>query len=192
MDHDLARQFPCPIPPFSAYAEALAGTLAKHFGRQQGPELIIEPGLAVVADAMHYVAQINHLKRAGDRTMALASGSVYHIKPTLSAKNLPVTLVRAPSGKSMSPAGPVDIAGYTCMENDLLYRGYEGPVRPGDFAVFSNVGAYTLVLSPSFIRPRPAILVCDEQGRVIATEKRAESTADVFASFPGPGGTQAP
>jgi diaminopimelate decarboxylase len=63
-----------------------------------------------------------------------------------------------------------------------LYRGYEGAVRPGDFVVFENVGAYTVVMKPPFIRPAPAILVCDG-GDSFAVARRAERFDDLFGAF---------
>jgi diaminopimelate decarboxylase len=55
-------------------------------------------------------------------------------------------------------------------------------VRPGDFVVFENVGAYTVVMKPPFIRPAPAILVCDEKGS-FEVARRAECWDDLFGAF---------
>jgi hypothetical protein len=44
------------------------------------------------------------------------------------------------------------------------------------------VGAYTVVMKPPFIRPAPAILVCDE-GNSFAVARRAECWEDLFGAF---------
>jgi hypothetical protein len=95
-----------------------------------------------------------------------------------------MSVVRAAAdGQGEQPGEvPVDVVGYTCMEHDCLYRGYHRAVRPGDFVVFENVGAYTVVMKPPFIRPAPAILVCDEQGS-FEVARRAESWDDLFGAF---------
>ena len=65
------------------------------------------------------------------------------------------------TGSRQAIAGGIDVVGYTCMENDVLFRGFEGAIGAGDYAVFDNVGAYTNVLRPPFIRECPAILGWD-------------------------------
>jgi hypothetical protein len=59
-----------------------------------------------------------------------------------------------------------DIVGSSCMESDCLYRGYQGELKPGDYVVFDNVGAYTNVLRPPFINPAPPILSIIDAGIV--------------------------
>ena len=44
------------------------------------------------------------------------------------------------------------------MEDDIMHRSHHGKLAVGDFCVFSNVGAYTLVLKPTFIQSAPAVL----------------------------------
>ena len=40
-----------------------------------------------------------------------------------------------------------NVVGYTCMEKDYLAIDYEGEIpKPGDFLIFSNVGAIQLFL----------------------------------------------
>ena len=110
------------------------------------------PGLAVVADSMFFVSLILDVKEAGSHRYALCTGSVYNIRPTKSLRNLSLRIV--PNSDTASrDQGRYDVVGYTCMEDDILHRGYSGAISPGDVAVFGNVGAYTLVLKPPFIRP---------------------------------------
>ena len=121
---------------------------------------------------MYFVAKVVARKRVRAREIALVAGSIHNIKPTLHGKQLPMRVVRANDGPGEQPGEClVDIVGYTCMEHDCLYRGYQQAVRPGDFVVFENVGAYTVVMKPPFIRPAPAILVCDE-GNSLAVARR--------------------
>lgn len=180
MRDELQQQFPHPIPDFEAYGYAIGSVFACAFP-VEGPELILEPGLALVADAMQFVAKIIDIKQINTRhNIALVAGSQYDIKPTLSHRNLPINVVSAPTGQTTN--GVFDIVGTTCMENDCLFSGYKGDLKTNDFVVFNNVGAYTTVLRPPFINPAAAILALDAQGGCEVIRRR-ETTEDIFKTY---------
>lgn len=180
MSAELQQQFPYPIPDFEAYGYAMASVFAHAFPHNNGPELILEPGLALVADAMQFVAKIIDIKQIDTRHIALVAGSQYDVKPTLSPRNLPIQIISAPTGHSTNNV--FDLVGTTCMENDCLFRGYTGSLKANDFVIFNNVGAYTTVLRPPFINPAAAILAIDttENCTVI---RRKETTEDIFKTY---------
>jgi diaminopimelate decarboxylase len=76
-----------------------------------------------------------------------------------------------------------DITGYTCMEDDVLYRKYAGPLKVGDYIVFSNVGAYSIVLRPPFIRLARPILMVEEDGMTVRQLRSAETDEDLWRRF---------
>jgi diaminopimelate decarboxylase len=120
---------------------------------------------------------------SGPRQLVLVSGSIYDIKPTLNARNLPLEVIHAEDGRSPRLTGRFDIVGYTCMENDVLFRGFEGTLGVGDYAVFQNVGAYTNVLRPPFIRECPPMLGWNYETDAFEILKRREFFNDVFATY---------
>jgi diaminopimelate decarboxylase len=183
MSPELRSQFPCPVPSYHEYATAVAAELAAAFPDANGPELVLEPGAALIADAMCFVTKVIALKRLRSRQVALVAGSIHNIKPTLHQKQLPMSIIRE-FGESCEPRGegPIDVVGYTCMEHDCLYRGCEQTLRPGDFLIFENVGAYTIVMKPPFIRPAPAIVTYDN-GEGFTVAKHRECFDDVFAAY---------
>lgn len=184
MSPELQEQFPVPIPTYHEYAAAIATQVAEAYPTGTGPELILEPGTAIAADVMKFVAKITATKRIRSKNFAVSSGSIYNIKPTLHTKNLPVKVYRKnPIPQLQSDSGIVDIVGYTCMEHDFLYRGYKGSVTTDDYVVFDNVGAYALVLKPPFIRLSPAVIAYDLTSSGFELVKREETFADVFSSF---------
>ena len=67
------------------------------------------------------------------------------------------------------------------METDYLCREVKAALQPGDLVVFENVGAYTNVLKPPFIRLQPPIFTI-ENGRSQMAQ-RAETAEDVMRSF---------
>jgi diaminopimelate decarboxylase len=178
----LRSQYAFPVPSYEEYADAIASEVATAYTDIDGPELILEPGTALTADAVRFVAKVITLKRLGSRALALVAGSIHNIKPTLHQKQLPVTVVRAAEDGRGKAEMPVDIVGYTCMEHDCLYRGCEDAMRPGDYVVFENVGAYTIVMKPPFIRPAPAVLTYDG-GHSLTVARRAEQLDDLLTTY---------
>lgn len=180
MGQALQQQFSFAIPSFAEYGQAIAEVFAESFPQQDGPELILEPGISIVADVMQFVAQVIDVKSVGNRGIALLAGSIYDIKPTLTLRNLPICVIAAPQGRAETRV--LDLVGTTCMENDCLYQGFEGELKAGDYVVFDNVGAYTNVLRPPFINPALPILALSRTGNIDVVRRR-ENMDDVFASY---------
>jgi diaminopimelate decarboxylase len=187
MTKHLQEAFGVQAPSYEQYAAVIAPLLANAYPYGNGPELILEPGAALVADTMLFVARIIELKKIASRRIAIAAGSIHNIKPTLHNKNMPVRIFSAcESSNQRETCEPTDIVGYTCMEHDCLHRGYDHEISPGDYAVFENVGAYTIVMKPPFIQPSPAIVAINAtspglQGFELA--KRREEVTDLFSTY---------
>ncbi len=176
----LEKQFPHPIPTFEEYGQAIGDVFAKAYPEGRGPMLILEPGISIAANMMQFISKVIDIKIVDKQPLALVSGSQYDIKPTLSPRNLPITVVSdIDDGKAYSE---LDIVGSTCMENDYLYRGYQGKIKANDFVIFNNVGAYTNVLRPQFISPASPILShSNKEG--IEVIRRRETVDDIFITY---------
>jgi len=179
----LQAQFGQPIPSFAEYAAAMATPFAQRFGYAGGPSLILEPGIALTADVMQLAARVMDCKTVGGRTVALVASSIYEIKPTLNQRNLPLTVFTGPANGQAPLVEQVDLVGYTCMEDDCLYRGFTGRLTPGDFVLFDNVGAYTNVLKPPFINPAPPMLGYGADHDGVELLRRRETVEDLFATY---------
>ena len=179
MKDSLKAQFDTEIPTYQDYARAAAACIAQHFeGKAQQPTLFIEPGSALVGDAMRFVAPVKSIKDIRGKAIATLLGSVYNINPTLNKKNPPITVYSDQQGPIYHD---LDFAGYTCIEGDYLYRGYTGPLSTGDLVVFENVGSYSVVLKPPFILPNfPIVELNGGQTRVV---KRKETFDDLFHTY---------
>lgn len=185
MPADLREQFDHELPDYGQYAAAIAPLFRDHYG-EHGPELIVEPGVAVVSDVLQFVTKVVGLKSIRGRQLALVVGSIHNVKPTGTDKRLSLQLFRDPESMRQLD-GPVDLVGYTCMEHDCLYPAYLGEVGLGDIAVFHNLGAYTLVFKPPFIRPNPPIVGYDSETERCTLIRREETASDVFATYLGIG-----
>ena len=177
MADSLKDQFTSEIPGYKEYAEAVATVFAEYFkGKDKAPELIIEPGSAVVGDCMKFVGTIKTIKNVRGKYFASVLGSQKNISMT--GINPPMEVVHMSAGEEYEG---VDLVGFTCIEGDVLYRNYTGELAVGDAIVISNCGSYSLVMKPPFILPNfPVLDICGDEVEVI---KRAETFDDIFRTF---------
>ena len=84
-------------------------------------------------------------------------------------------------GENRVNTNNADFVGFTCIESDVLYKGYSGKVGIGDMVVISNCGSYSLVMKPPFILPQFPVLDISEGD--IELIKRKEKFSDVFSTF---------
>lgn len=186
MPDDLKAQFPFPVPNFDDYAAASALPLARYFDEIPGsyrPTLIVEPGTALVADAMKYVCQVNSIKHVRGRAVVSLTGSSYNINPNPNRKNMPIECFPNPAGAKRTEVNGAYFGGYTCIEGDYLYKGFTGSLSVGDFIVFDDVGSYSVVMKPPFILPNVAIVEPLADGEHYKLIKRGENFDDIFSTY---------
>jgi diaminopimelate decarboxylase len=184
MTATLSQQFDCPIPSYQDYAEAIATQFRNRFSQDSGSELILEPGVAIVADVLKFVGKVVTVKTVRSRKIALLTGSIQNIKPTLTDKKKPIIVYKNPESVTKEKLmGLVDLVGYTCMEHDCLHEDYQGEIGIGDYVVFENVGAYTTVFKPPFIRPNAPIITYDSSLDEYTLSRRRETSQDVLCTY---------
>lgn len=174
----LKEQFSSEIPGYEEYAKAAATVFAEFFNDKKiKPELIIEPGSALVGDCMKFVGTVKSIKNVRGKYIASVLGSQKNISMT--GVNPPMEVIHM--GKTLKDYKNLDIVGFTCIEGDVLYKNYDGRIALDDVIVISNCGSYSLVMKPPFILPNfPVLDICGEKVEVI---KRAETFEDVFHTF---------
>lgn len=173
---DLKRQFTFSIPSYIDYANVVATKFIQHFPDAK-PELLIEPGSALVGDCMKFIGRVETIKKVKDKYFATMLGSQKNI--SMSGINPPIEIFRV--GKNREKYKNMDIVGYTCIENDVMFRNYEGDLAVGDFLAFSNCGSYSIVMKPPFIMPNFYVIdICEGNIEVI---KRGETFDDLFHTF---------
>ena len=177
MADSLKVQFSSEIPDYKSYAKVAATVFAEYFeGKDKAPELIIEPGSAVVGDCMKFVGTVKTIKNVRGKYFASVLGSQKNISMT--GINPPMEVVHMGAGKEYED---LDLVGFTCIEGDVLYKNYTGKLAVGDVIVISNCGSYSLVMKPPFILPNfPVLDICGNEVEVI---KRAETFDDIFHTF---------
>ena len=180
MADSLKAQFDSEIPDYIAYANAVALIFAEHFKTTTNPPtLLIEPGSALVGDCMRFACKVVNIKEVRGKAIATLLGSIYNINPTLNKKNPPIEVVSL--GQPQTVYNNLDFGGFTCIESDYLYRGFNGKLAVGDVVIFGNVGSYSVVLKPPFILPNfPVIDISQGEPELI---KRGETFEDLFHTF---------
>ena len=179
MAPEFASQF-SDVPTYEMYARVTAGLVAEHYAGRKGPVLFTEPGTTLINRFVDCIARVERIKRIGDRAFAVLNCSTHILGETCTLKRLPVIVVEA--GEDRKVYENLSFTGYTCLEQDVMYEGYSGPLSVGDYIVFGNVGGYSNVLKPPFIHPGCAMAAEDTEGRFLLI-KRAESYEDLLHTY---------
>jgi len=147
---NLGGGFPVPyraqVPSLEDVTAAIQHALTRHFGNQI-PDIVAEPGRALVADAGVIRSEVVLISErdydAAERWVYLDIGKFGGLAET-AGEAIQYPLRTATDG---SPTGPVVLAGPTCDGADILYRhaGYRLPLNLniGDHIDLLATGAYT-------------------------------------------------
>lgn len=138
--------------------------------------VIVEPGNALIASPLSFHASVIDVKTIGSERVAVCDGSRNDVDPFFRKsdyfKEFPTVEEGRPRVASQT------VVGCTCLEYDRLFRLEDAPqLRIGDRIVFRNTGAYTMVLSPLFIRYFPRVYVREGDNIRLAT---GEWTAQAY------------
>lgn len=178
MPEDLKKQLGGSISSYRDYAGVAAGMFAEKFAKAEfQPELVVEPGSALVGDCMKFVATVKSIKSVRGKIFATLLGSQKNI--SMSGVNPPIEVLNM--GNDGRYYSDVTMTGYTCIESDVLVTGYNGYLSVGDVVIFSNCGSYSLVMKPPFILPNFPVL--DIGSGAWEVVKECENFDDIFHTF---------
>lgn len=169
---DLGGGFPS-IKDLNVYVNKVTEPLVREFGKD-GPVLLLEPGRAIVKDAVSLVTTVLASKKLknGQRTVTADAG--INILPTSYWNSQEVKSLR-PSGKKLKNTV---IHGPLCLQTDIVAKTLINELERGDKIVVENVGAYNIPQGSPFIYPRPCVVMLqNDRTRVI---RRAETINDVL------------
>jgi diaminopimelate decarboxylase len=170
------------VPSFDDYAETVCSVLQQNrWAVAQRPTLVLEPGIAISANVVSLITKVIAVKMIKDKILVTVDGSAFHIKPTLHTRNLPWSLI--PHDNTKRSSARFSVVGATCMEKDYLLTDVEGPLpKEGDAIRIDQAGAYTLVLSPPFIHPAPAVVAVEENEHFKVIRSR-QTLDDMFKNY---------
>jgi len=181
MEGYLKDQFTIDVPSYEDYAEAVAGTMAKHYADSDvKPLLVTEPGTTVVSRYMSLITTITGLKEIAGRNIAVCDCDIHEAGETAMMMKVPYTHYEVGEGELSKT--PIDITGFTCLEQDTLFKDFPEALKVGDVVEFRNVGGYSVVYKPPFIQPCCAMVAIKEDGS-IEEIKRKETYEDIFQTY---------
>jgi diaminopimelate decarboxylase len=159
MHPEVKKRFKDGVPTFRDYAETIKSALVEVYGTDDKlPTIIVEPGTALISNAVSLIAKVVDVKTVKNKTVA-----------TLNCKSRDVaTFIDVPNNypykvlsKGREEVEDATIYGCTCVEHDVFVEHYSGKLSIGDYVVFDNVGSYSSSLSPDFIQETPSYLLYD-------------------------------
>lgn len=164
------------------WAQAAAETLRElaAAGGYEPPELVVEPGRAIVGPAGITVYEVGARKVITDRRtyVAVDGGMSDNVRPSLYGARYSAELVNR--NDSDEPHETVTIAGKYCESGDVLIESISLPLlSAGDLLALPMTGAYCLAMSSNYnLAPRPAVVLVNEgRWRLI---RRRETYADML------------
>ena len=170
-------------PPEPAdYARAIASTLRRE-AEPRGlllPQLVIEPGRALVARAGVALYTVGARKEIpGVRSyVSVDGGMADNIRPAMYGSKYELLSAERPLAAAEET---VTIAGRYCESGDILARDVAVPrLRTGEIVAMPAAGAYQLAMSSNYnLATRPAVvLLADGEARLL---RRRESHDDLMA-----------
>ena len=155
-------------PTYKDYSDIFKHAL--YVNHLENLNVIIEPGNALVASCFSFVCKVIDVKHIEkDRWFITTDGSRNDIDPFYKKTDY---IKEIYSSRLFPIVKEQVISGCTCLESDRLFILKGHPLlNVGDLIVYHNVGAYTMCLSPLFIRYFPNIYMKDKDGYQLVREK---------------------
>ncbi len=147
-------------PQFPEYFNMIADIIGQQFNVAK-TTLIVEPGMALIGAPVDYVTSVVDVKKSTRNTFVVTDDSRTQIDPLMTKSAYFSEIKRQDEGRKK--LNSQIISGFTCMEHDRLFELKDAEeLMPGDQIVYHKVGAYTMCLSPLFIKWYPEVYVKDE------------------------------
>ncbi len=150
------------VPSLDRYAEALsAGLVGGAFPADSLPRLFLEPGRALVDEAVQLLTTVISSKRLSSGMRAAVLDAGVNVMPTAYWYRHEIVALKEAQGVTED----VNLYGPMCMNIDCLQQAAPlPPLRAGDLLMIKHVGAYNLAQSMQFIQLRPAVVMVGDGG----------------------------
>lgn len=149
-------------PQFSDYISLVSSILKQEFDTEK-TTLIVEPGMAIIGSPISYVTSVIDTKDTSFGRFVVTDGTRTSIDPLMTKKSY---FHEYEYNNDSTIIEKQIICGYTCMEHDRLFVSENEPeLTIGDKIIYHKVGAYTMCLTPLFIKYFPDVYI-NNQGTV--------------------------
>ena len=164
-------------PQFDDYFKAITPILHESFDSSK-TMLIVEPGMALIGAPVSYITTVIDVKDTISNRFVVTDGTRTSIDPLMSKNNYFHRYEKTKSGEVLRKQV---ISGYTCMEHDRLFEATdEQELFVGDKIIYDKVGAYTMCLTPLFIKYFPDVYV--EEGNKLTLVRSASTPQEYIAN----------
>jgi len=170
---DMGGGFPT-VDAISPYVDAIVGSIVQGFNKNDLPLLILEPGRAIVSDAVHLITTVVAAKEFPNGQRAVVVDAGINLLPTSYWKFQDIECLR----NSDSAFEETIVYGPLCLQTDIISKTELPELSAGDRLLVKNVGAYNIPQSSTFIYPRPTVLLID--GKDIRIIRKREEIKDLF------------
>ena len=134
--------------------------ISEHLHVKNDSTVIVEPGNALVASSIQFLTSVIDKKDIDDTAILVTDESRIDIDPFFHKKTYQYEVF---TQQKEIAAVPQKIVGCTCLENDILMiLPSERKLQVGDQICFHDQGAYTMTLTPNFIRLLPRVYALSE------------------------------
>lgn len=182
MDEVLAVQFGNDLPKYKDYAAVIGKALRKYYkdwSYEDKPILFTEPGATLINHYMDFVCSVSSIKHIKGKNFVILNCSKHNLGEICTLKKLPIQIIH--NGNNTEKLRDAKLVGYTCLEHDVMYTGFEDELAVDDYIIFGNIGGYSNVDKPPFILPNCPILSIE--GDSIEVIKRRETYEDILQSY---------
>lgn len=160
-------------PPLENFAVAVERLMAG-----SKPELVIEPGRSLAANAGLLLTRVLYVKRGSEKNFIVVDAAMNDlVRPAFYGSHHEIVPVKMPAGKKTEKT---DIVGPVCESGDFLATDRDFPlVDAGELLAVMSAGAYCFTMSSNYnSRPRAAEVLV-KCGRFCVIRKR-ESFEDMI------------
>ena len=168
---DVGGGFPS-IDNLDLYAEKTVKPLLSAF-KDKFPTLILEPGRAIVKNAVCLITTVLSTKTLQNGQRAVTVDAGINVLPT---SFWSMQDVKALKGNGSDLKDTI-IYGPLCLQTDIIANKPMPEFKPGDRMIIENTGAYNIPQSSSFIYPRPQIVMIEKNSAKLI--RREETIEDI-------------
>lgn len=158
-------------PTFDQYADAIAHKLRQH--GLANIKVILEPGYALVSNVMTLVTQVIDTKQLDEDIAVVITDAIRaDIDPFYRERDHGKQIVYRDTRGVRPRVRTQTVCGCTCIEYDRMMTIRNGYLlQPGDRILYTRAGAYTLTMTPTFIRSTPDVYVITLSGDIKLVQK---------------------
>ena len=155
-------------PTYQEYSDAFCEVLTSH--GLQDLCVIVEPGNALVASCFAFLSEVIDVKHVEEKLwFATTDGSRNDLDPFFKKSGYLSEVLYAHETPVVKEQ---IVSGCTCLEYDRMFTLTDKPILSvGDRIYYRNVGAYTMCLSPMFIRYIPNIYLENKGDYTLVRER---------------------